>query len=148
MAGEYLAGDEDAGDPFASAEPSEPRARPAALYFDPRTRRHTLEDDGSFTTLHPVDAAVELAMFMVQGRIVASPTTGNALDRTGSPHDIRARRKVEDAVRLALKALVDRGDITIESIDFEVHGAYAKFVGLSYTNMRVQPRKPKPLRVE
>lgn len=142
-------GDLDAGEGMGGEAVTGPSAsvvitRPRALRFDPQTRTHLLNDDGTtYADLHPVDALVANAIFVTAGQIKSAPKLGMNWKAIGSPHHIRAKRTAEDMVKLALAEPLKRKDITIMSIEFETRGAYTTMLVVNYVNERIYPRVTK-----
>jgi hypothetical protein len=144
MSGDLEAGEGEAGEAIPSPVAGAKLVAPSALQLDPVTRRHVLNADGTFASLHPVDAQVVNALLIARGKLRSSPETGNGIWELQSPHEARAKAFVEDQVRLALRDLTSAGDITILAIVFETSGQYATLVGVDYYNNRL----PKPLRFQ
>lgn len=140
MPGYYDAGDADAGAPPPSLSASTSRLRPQALEFDPQTRAHVLQSDGTYASLHPVDSAVVLALFIERGKLRSATTTGNKLPTIPSPHDRRAKALATDYVKQALADLIARGDVSVLDVRLETRGSYATFVEVDYINERLYPR--------
>lgn len=141
-AGDMLAGDGLAGDDSLLAPVEIPHVRPAAIFFDGATRDWPLDADGHYIGIHPVDAAMQMAVMVGVGTLPASTTTGNTLPSNEylDPRTIDA--KVKDAIRIATKRLVDRGDVTIDSVTPEIRGG-SLFVEVAYFNERLPDRARK-----
>ncbi len=135
-AGLFEAGADEAGELAAAPEAPVTPTMPLALRLNPETRKHVLNSDGAFASLHPVDSQVVNALFIVSKALRSSPETGNGLRGLGSPRSPRARAFVEDQVRLALKDLISGGDIQVLGIEFEPSSYTAK-VGVDYVNLRL-----------
>jgi hypothetical protein len=109
-------GDDALGDtplgapPDPSADPVV-NARPAALYFNARTRDFPLGDDGRHIATDLATAACQTALFHTQGSIKCSPKTGNTLDKA-DPYGPRALAEADNIVRDALDSTARRGWIS------------------------------------
>lgn len=139
--GDYLAGEELAGDSIPSVTPSANRTRPLALRFDPTTRAHVYDaTTGRFAELHPIDAWVVNTMFITLGKMSGAPNVGTEWQRIYSPWAKDAAAIASDVVRTAMAPKVRDGSISIRGIRFD-RRTYATFVELSYTNNRLDSNK-------
>ena len=141
-----MAGDMDAGEGMGGEAMPVPVAspiitRPRALRFDPTTRTHLMNDDGTtYAELHPVDAVVANAIFITARGLKSAPGLGTEWKSIGSPHHPRAKRTAQDMIKRALAGPLKRKDITIVSIEFETRGAYTTMLVVNYINERLLPR--------
>lgn len=140
MDGDLNAGEGMGGEGIAAPLPSPVLTRPRALKFDPSTRTHTKNANGTYADLHPVDAVVALCIFVASGQVKSASKLGLNWKAIGSPHHIRAKRTAQDMVKLALAEPLKRKDITIMSIEFETRGAYTVMLVVNYVNERLYPR--------
>jgi len=147
MAGDFDAGEDSAGDAVAAPVASPVITRPRALRFDPATRAHRINADGTYADLHPVDALVANAIFITAGRLNSVPGLGTDWKKIESPHHPRAKRTAEDMIKLALAEPLKRKDITIMSIEFETRGAYTTMLVVNYVNNHLHPRIEIPVSV-
>lgn len=139
-AGDYAAGDSPAG--FDAVLPPSPRttlAPVSAAFFDPSVRDFPLDANGRVVSVHPVDQAVALALSVDTGAIGSVPELGHDLRRIprGTPTTLTSYAR--DAVARALKALVDRGDVTVVEVTASVPFRGGLFVSVSYRNNRLSP---------
>lgn len=147
MAGEYDYGEDDYGDPPAELAASAVPPKLSALFFDPATRRHVLNGDGSFAQIHPVDAKFINAINVAREKFPSVKDTGAAFWKLGSPYDPRAQRKCEDWAKQATKEIVAAGDASLDGVVFEPHGPNGAFIEVSYTNLRLLPRVSKSVSI-
>lgn len=141
MAGDYDAGEDGAGDDLAGPAASAARVAPAALLLDVSTRRHVLQADGTFQSLHPVDAAVINALFIARGKLRLVPNMGVRFREIRSPHDPRAQFIAADMVREALADEIRAGLVTIVQVRVEARSANAMEIAVDYFNERLLPRE-------
>jgi hypothetical protein len=136
-AGDYEAGSGPAGsDPVVSTGPSIAKRYPVPI-FDPATKDFTLNSDGQYASTHPVDQAVALALGIQLGKVTSDVALGNSLKeivKAGAP---TLQSNVETRIRVALKTLLDAGDIELGTITVETaqFGGFA--VAVPYRNLRV-----------
>jgi hypothetical protein len=143
------AGDELFGevipDPLAPANDPIIAARPPALLFDPVTRDFPLDANGQYVPIHPVDAAVEVALLHLANRIPCDPNSGWPEQKLGNYLDPRTADKVSKIIRsqVVIARLVAAGDITIDRIDYDGSqgGPEAAFY---YWNNRLAKRTETP----
>lgn len=147
-AGNFPAGAGPAGlDPLPPPSPPRDVSPPAALYFDGRTQGFPLDAQGRYVGIHPVDQAVALALIVRLGTLGAVPEQGAAF------RDIRkitpsTGTQATDMARIALAAIVQRGDITILDIQVETRRTMgAVLIAVSYKNLRTIPTKPAVIRL-
>lgn len=120
-----------------------------AILFDPSTRQFVQNADGTFAPVHPIDQQVALLLWLQQGNIPSSPTTGNRIRariRRVDPTTIPAI--VTDEVTSALQPLITNGDIRLEApsgvssaivVDTSVKGATK--IAVYYRNLRLPGSK-------
>lgn len=141
-AGSYEAGAGGAGeDPVA--DPSTPRAvtMPRAAKFDAASKAFPFDDDGRLQDAHPVDQEVALALWVVAGTLASAPELGHGLRSVRL--DSARKKAVEDAVRLALAALLSRGDIEVLGIESASPQRGALAVEVTYRNLRADATKTR-----
>lgn len=144
--GDDLFGDDLLGEDDLDMTPDTLVTRSVAIHFDGLTRDFPLEADGHYTSIHPVDSAMQMRLMVAAKGIKSSPTTGNGLK--GNEH--LDPRKVDsfarDQVRIATLDLVERGDVTIDMISVATTRG-ALMVEVNYFNERLHDRASKTLRV-
>lgn len=113
---------------------------PKALTWDPTTKDYLRDADGLYVELHPVDAAVILALTVSLKGLPGAPETGHAL-RGISPMVPTTQSQAETAVRAALARLLRAGDITIVAIETSGNAFGLLLVTVRYLNQRA-PRLP------
>ena len=118
-----------------------------AVLYDPATRGAVRDPaTGMLRTVHWVDQAVALALTVNAGSLSANTTLGNrlrAIPRSAGP---RVRAEVEDAVREALSALLDRKDIGVTSVGVASPVRGQITVVVSYVNLRLTPNVPRDIK--
>jgi hypothetical protein len=134
-AGDFLAGDEDAGDDLAFPVPPR-RVVPdlRALFFDASSRDYPLDAKGFYVGLHEVDARVALAMVQFEGTIKCSPV-GNRL-RQIEFLDARTEAKVRYEVRRVLAPELAGGNVAVREVVVEKTNS-SLAVLLRYVNLRL-----------
>ncbi len=144
MPGSFALGDDECGDELPALAASAVITPPDALFFDPMTRRHEILADGTYRSIHPVDATVIHCVHIARGKFLSERNTGAGFWLIRSGHDPRAQRKAEDYAKQALAGPLSRGDIKLHSVTLEIVGAYTTGITVSYTNLRLWPFKTKP----
>lgn len=144
MPGPFDLGEGLLGDAPAEPSPRVPKTPPAALRFDPQTRRHVIGDDGAYAASHPVDAKVVNQLLMMRGRIRSAGDTGARYREVPSAYHPRAKSMVEDMTRQALAESTRSGDITIVAITMEPRPTGGMLVGVDYHNNRLDPLRRRP----
>lgn len=140
------AGSTLAGGALAGLDPEDPAGTEVqvlpqgALLYD-LTSRGVPRDPttGLLATIHWVDQAVAVALGVKQGSLTSSTSLGNtlrAIKRAGGPQLVN---QVEDAVRVALFDLLDRGDVDLVSIQVTTPTRGQIFVTVTYVNLRLNP---------
>lgn len=140
MAGDYDYGEDDYGDDVPELAPSPARPALRALFFDPATRQHAMDADGSFKQIHPVDAAVINALNIAREKFPPVGDTGAAFWKLGSAYEQRAQRKCEDWAKQALAELLSAKDIELRYVKHEPAGEFGSQVTVGFVNMRTYPR--------
>ena len=143
MAGDYDFGEDDFGDALPELAASIVGPKLQALFFDPATRTHAINADGTYQQIHPVDARMINAINIAREKFLAVKDTGAAFWKLGSPYDPRAQRKCEDWAKQATKEIVDAGDASLDGVVIEPHGPNGAFIEVSYTNLRLWPQVSK-----
>lgn len=122
-------------DPVADAAERAADQGPLGVFFDARTRDAKLRTDGTFEATHPVDQRVVVALTIANGGVKSAPTAGQsftAIKYLGPTLEA----EVKDAIRLALKAIVDARDINVIGIRVErVEGGFV--FEIDYQNLRL-----------
>lgn len=134
--GDYPLGDVPLGDDGTDNVPPDAVSQLQAMYFDPNARDFPLGDDGRYVDLHPVDAAVEIALFIEFGAIGSSADAGQTLRQIQSPIGKSVAADVSDRVRRAVAHLVERGLIRIVSIENDAPNRHTLFVRFTYVNLQ------------
>lgn len=138
LLGESLMGEDDV-DTTGGAR----RTRPVAIHFDGLTRDFPLDADGHYTSIHPVDSAMQMAMMVARNDIASSPTTGNGLKGLKYLDPKRVEAIVNDEVRICTAQIVARGDVAIDGVRHVLGAAGGLTVFVDYYNERLpgRPRK-------
>lgn len=111
---------------------------PRALRFNAKTRDFDRDENGRYIDAHPVDADVALALFIEAQKLGSTPEVGQTLRRIRNPVGASVGTDVKNRVRIALKHLVDRGDIEVISVTHEAKNRHTLFVEVEYVNLRLQ----------
>lgn len=107
----------------------------AALRYDVGARDALLNASGKYVPAHPVDQQVAFALSHRRGSIRSNPESGIDLSqvRLGSAsvgEDIRA------AVNTALASLLERGDVEVMRLEWEVYTPGQIRIAVTYRNLR------------
>lgn len=139
-----MAGDFPQG-PFG-LDPSIPR-KPRDSYivkakaYDTYKGDYAIDTNGRIVSMHPIDAGVRLAMFVQQGELRSSPSTGNTLLKLDSLGTERLQSEVESCVRAAnpiARYLIDKSiEILLIESDF-VASVGALLVSVTYRNLQTR----------
>lgn len=138
-AGDSSAGTGPAGfapiGPFSTRKTTTP---PRATNYNPFTKDFTTSVTNGvalYDAIHPVDQQVILALSIPLGSLKSAPTVGHRLREVNRLSGPQLERAVQDRIRLALKSLVDRGKISILSVEVDVHVSGQLKVATSYQNL-------------
>lgn len=134
--GDFPLGDVPLGDDGTDNVPPDAVSQLRAMYFDPQSRDFPMGDDGRYVDLHPVDAAVELALFIEFGSIGSSAELGQTLREIPSPIGRSVASDVSDRVRRAVAHIVEKGLIRIVSIENDAPNRHTLFVRFTYVNLQ------------
>lgn len=96
---------------------------------------------GLVKRIHWVDQAVALALGIPIGSLSSQPTLGHTLRLIKRGDGPTLKAEVDDAVRLALKTLLDAGDIVVISVVTTTPIRSQIVVAVSYMNMRLPGAK-------
>lgn len=124
------------------AAPSTPGKRQElAVLIHPGTHDAIVLEDGSLLGVHPVDQAVSLALGIEASTVNSVPTQGHKLRQiVYAGRDLKAR--VQQAVEAALRLLINRGDIALDSVTTtRTEGGF--FTDIEYRNLRLTPGAQK-----
>lgn len=124
-------------DPVLSPSSSNVSNAPVALLFDPATRDFRMGSDGRFVSIDPVDQEVVLALWLRKGSVGSAPESGSDIrniERQGGPGFVG---QVQDMVRNALRAIIERGDINVLKIEIIIPQRGTTFVFVNYVNNRL-----------
>lgn len=99
---------------------------------------------GLIKRVHWVDQAVALALGVTNGKLTSQPSLGNRLRLVQRNNRIRLQAEVNDAVRVALTALIDRGDIVVTDIQISIPVPSQTIVAVFYLNLRLSPTTKLP----
>jgi hypothetical protein len=114
-AGAFAAGAGPAGqDPQAPTSTPNVAPLPAAIFFDPATKNYPMNADGSFVSVHPVDAIVTQRWTTTKGAIPAAPQVGRDLSLVKGLGDPQLQTKVFNALQSAVEDLRAAGDIVFK----------------------------------
>lgn len=108
-------------DPVAA--PSEPGGTvktPAAIHYNPTTRKFTMLADGRYQSVHPVDQMVAIALGVAARDYASAPTVGHTLGEMASSASPSFVADGADRIRRALRVPLSRGDIRIDDITVNV----------------------------
>jgi len=105
--------------------------------FDLQTRTFPHDADGKLILVHWVDQAVSFALGVSQGTFAPQSKLGNRLNKIKRAGGQGLNAAVEDAVREALQALVQRKDIGVTEIIIATPTRGQIYVAVSYMNLRV-----------
>lgn len=92
------------------------RVLPAAVKFDPYDRTYPYNTDGTLQSMHPVFHEAAHLLGIARFSIAAVPNLGIPLAGLRRATSRTAQREAEDAAAIALKPLLDRGDIRIDAV--------------------------------
>lgn len=116
-AGAFLAGEGLAGwDPLDAMADRPPRTAVPAPKFDPTTRRYVVLENGALEDEHPVIARARHLLGIRKRGLTSSPNDGIRLGRLREARREQRQREAEDAVNVALKELIDNGDLVVERV--------------------------------
>jgi hypothetical protein len=110
---------------------------PAAPGYDGPITDYATDADGRVESIHPIDSGVQMAMFVQQGELPSSPSTGNTLLQMTELATDRQQAEVESRVRAAnpIARYLQEGSIAILRIDSEFRTQTgALLVQLTYRN--------------
>lgn len=107
--------------------------------YDLRTRSFPRGADNKVKLVHWVDQTVALAMGVSNGTLVSVPSLGNTLRKIQRAAGPRVVAEAEDAVRIALRSLVDRHDIGVTKVEVVLPARGQIVVLLTYINLRLYP---------
>jgi hypothetical protein len=122
-------------DPVPEVSKATAKRPPRALLFDGLTKDYALDDEGRYLAVHPVDATVFQILRTVVGSIASAPSTGQTVGAIPFIDKKKIFAQVDDAVRVALKALVDRGSVQILAIIVEPRRFGAVAFEVRYLNL-------------
>lgn len=93
-------------------------------------------EDGALVEEHEVDACVTLCLGWPKGSIKGDPTTGHTLQEVnmGESDEVR-HRDVAERQAASIKHLIDKGLVSIESVEDEVNEFGRLSVQTSYKNL-------------
>lgn len=135
-----------AGVDFATTTPTSilPRSQ-FVPYFDLKTRTFPRDEvTGKMKLVHWVDQAVSLALGVAQGSLKSQPGLGHTLRKIKRAAGLSLKASVEDGVRVALQALVERKDIGVTSIQVSTPIRGQILVAVYYINFHTQRPKDLP----
>lgn len=136
-AGSYPAGFGMAGVDPAFMPPSPVTPTIAAIQFDPATRQHVQNADGTMAEAHPVDALVVNLLFYEQGSVKSAPTLGQRIRaRCNRVDPAKVPAIVTEEVRAVLLPLIQAGDIDLISVDTDTSTPGRLLDAVTYRNLR------------
>lgn len=117
----------------------------AVPYYDPAIRGFKVGSDGDLVSVHPVIQQAAFALGLELGSIPATPRLGLDRKRILKARAEDVQRTAEDAVNVALKRLLDAGDVRVERVITERKwGRVAMDVEI--VNLRDPERRVVPIR--
>ena len=112
----------------------------AAAQFDGASRAFLQNADGSISGIHPVDQEVALALSLEDGAIGSlsgAKAVGHRLRKIKRSQGPTVVADAQDAVRYALRRVIARHDISIQSIDVDNTTVRGRIVvAVAYINLR------------
>jgi hypothetical protein len=131
-AGSFGAGLGPAGSsPVPAPTPREVLTPGTAADYDPFAGVYPYDTSGVVQTTHPVWQRCALILGIRRGALRSSPLVGIPLDRLKNCTEATAQREAENAVRVALKDLLDAKDILVTAVTIET-----PWLGKFYTDIR------------
>lgn len=132
-----------------SVQPPSPRQTlppQGAPIFQLSRRQFVQQADGTFVTGDEVDQAVALALGIASQTIGSAPTIGSTVKALGRLAPATRAAAIQDAVQVALQALLDASLITVVGIDIDVSTRGQTLLAVSYWNLRRNSTVPTTLR--
>lgn len=112
---------------------------PQAMQIDGTTRDFVQNEDGQMASVHPVDQRVHVALTYRLGSIGSAADIGSGVRNIQHLRQEKINRQVQGAVGLALSAMIDNGDVVVQSVEGQIqdHGRLVTVV--DYVNMKLSP---------
>lgn len=142
-AGSFGAGVGLAGhDPVETAEPVVIAAGLGAARFDPLTKTYPVADDGEVEQVDAVWQEVAHRLGIPLGALASTPDVGIDLERIRAATREQAQRTVEDVIAVALKPMIERGDVAVARVVLAQpwRGKWESWI----VNLRDPRSKPRP----
>lgn len=116
---------------------------PRALEYDPSIRGYTMNADGTFVDLHPVDQQVAFLLFPEQGSVPSENDLGTRLRKRLERCDPAQIPNIAlDEVRTALKAPIAAGDVLLVSVTTDATVRGRVITKVIYVNLRLPTLNP------
>jgi hypothetical protein len=120
--------------------PGQVKLSPRAVNYNPRTKDFTTTVPAGgglalYDAIHPVDQAVELALFVPLGQLKSAPTVGHTFREVQRLSGVTLQNAVEDRTRLALKRITDKQQIKILAIQVDVQTRGQLKIAITYFNL-------------
>ena len=144
--GSYACGVGPCGhDPVASPS-TRSTAASAIPYYDPLIRGFATTSDGDLVSVHPVVQEASFALGVALGSIPSAPTVGLNIRRIKSARSADVPIVARDEVEVALKRLIDAGDIQIVRVT--ASAAWGRvLMETEFVNLR-DPVRPQSITVQ
>lgn len=143
--GDYPCGNGPCGHDPVAAPSARVVGTSAIPYYDPTVRGFKVDTNGDLVSVHPVIQEAAFALGVELGSIPATPRLGLDRRRILKARREDVQRTAEDAVSVALKRLLDRGDIAVVRVVTErQYGRVAMDVEI--VNLRDPSRRVVPIR--
>lgn len=121
---------------------------PRALKYDVQAKAFVMNADGQMADVHPVDAAVAMALTIEYGSVPSLPTFGTQLRQRVQRADPRQIPNIAlTETKRCLQALIDRGDIQLISVQTDTSTRGRVLAAVAYVNLRdpnTNPTNPVP----
>lgn len=113
----------------------------AIPYYDPSVRGFATLADGDLRDVHPVVQEASFALGVELGSIPAAPRVGLNVNRIKAARTADVQRVAEDEVNIALRALLDAGDIRVQRVVTFARGGAIR-MDTEIVNLRDPNRRP------
>lgn len=111
-------------------------APPHALFLDPAVMDFTIDSDGHYQSVHPVDHLVLMGLAVVKGSILGSPNVGATIRDVQIADRAAMTADADRRVREALAALIDAKDIELVLVECYASAASRVHIKVVWRNLR------------